>query len=75
MPLRCARIRHEWRQVRLPRVERVCVRNCGARGFVSAFAHYRTRTKQNFDHYLKGGLEMEWMKNGLPQTKKGAPIR
>ncbi len=36
---------------------------------------FLTRMKQYFDHYLKGGPEMEWMKNGLPQTKKGAPIR
>ena len=31
--------------------------------------------KQYFDHYLKGAPEPEWMKNGLPQIKKGAPIR
>ena len=36
---------------------------------------FLTRMKQYVDHYLKGGPEMEWMKNGLPQTKKGAPIR
>jgi dipeptidyl aminopeptidase/acylaminoacyl peptidase len=36
---------------------------------------FLTRMKQYFDHYLKGGPEMEWMKDGLPQTKKGAPIR
>ena len=34
---------------------------------------FLTRMKQYFDHYLKGGPEMEWMKNGLPQTKKGGP--
>jgi acetyl esterase/lipase len=36
---------------------------------------FQTRMKQYFDHYLKGGPEMEWMKNGLPQTKKGAVIK
>jgi len=36
---------------------------------------FQVRMKQYFDHYLKGGPEMEWMKNGLPQTKKGSPIK
>jgi dipeptidyl aminopeptidase/acylaminoacyl peptidase len=36
---------------------------------------FQTRMKQYFDHYLKGGPEMEWMKNGLPQTRKGAAIK
>ncbi len=36
---------------------------------------FQVRMKQYFDHYLKGGPEMEWMKNGLPQTKKGEAIK
>ena len=36
---------------------------------------FQIRMKQFFDHYLKGTPEPEWMKNGLPQVKKGAPIR
>lgn len=36
---------------------------------------FQIRMKQYFDHYLKGGPEMEWMKNGLPQIKKGSPIK
>jgi acetyl esterase/lipase len=36
---------------------------------------FQVRMKQFFDHYLKGTAEPEWMKNGLPQVKKGAPIR
>jgi len=36
---------------------------------------FQVRMKQYFDHYLKGGPEMDWMKNGLPQTKKGSAIK
>jgi dienelactone hydrolase len=33
---------------------------------------FQVRMKQYFDHYLKGAPEPEWMKNGLPQVKKGS---
>jgi dipeptidyl aminopeptidase/acylaminoacyl peptidase len=36
---------------------------------------FQVRMKQFFDHYLKGAPEPEWMKNGVPQVKKGEPIR
>jgi dipeptidyl aminopeptidase/acylaminoacyl peptidase len=36
---------------------------------------FQIRMKQFFDHYLKDGPEMDWMKNGVPQVRKGAPIR
>lgn len=36
---------------------------------------FQVRMKQYFDHYLKGAPMTEWMKNGLPQTEKGAPIK
>jgi dipeptidyl aminopeptidase/acylaminoacyl peptidase len=36
---------------------------------------FQIRMKQFFDHYLKGAPEPEWMKNGLLQVHKGAPIR
>ncbi len=36
---------------------------------------FQVRMKQFFDHYLKGAPETDWMKNGLPQTKKGSPIK
>jgi dipeptidyl aminopeptidase/acylaminoacyl peptidase len=36
---------------------------------------FQIRMKQFFDHYLKGTAEPDWMKNGLPQVKKGSPIR
>ena len=36
---------------------------------------FQVRMKQYFDHYLKGAPEPDWMKNGLPQTKKGSPIK
>ena len=31
--------------------------------------------KQFFDHYLLGSPEPDWMKNGLSQVDKGAPIK
>ena len=31
--------------------------------------------KQFFDHYLKGAPAPLWMTDGVPQMKKGAPIR
>ena len=31
--------------------------------------------KQYFDHYLKGAAMPEWMKNGLPQVRKGEAIK
>jgi dienelactone hydrolase len=36
---------------------------------------FQIRMKQFFDHYLKGGPEMEWMRNGVPQVQKGGQIR
>jgi dipeptidyl aminopeptidase/acylaminoacyl peptidase len=36
---------------------------------------FQIRMKQYFDHYLKGAPEPEWMKNGLPQVRKGEAIR
>jgi dienelactone hydrolase len=35
---------------------------------------FQVRMKQFFDHYLKGAPEPDWMKNGLAQVHKGAPI-
>jgi dipeptidyl aminopeptidase/acylaminoacyl peptidase len=36
---------------------------------------FQVRMKQFFDHYLKGTPQPEWMANGLPQVRKGEPIR
>ena len=36
---------------------------------------FQIRMKQYFDHYLKGAPMPEWMKNGLPQTRKGEVIK
>ncbi len=36
---------------------------------------FQIRMKQFFDHYLKGAPEPDWMKGGLAQVYKGAPIR
>ncbi|MEO7104339.1 MAG: prolyl oligopeptidase family serine peptidase [Gemmatimonadaceae bacterium] len=35
---------------------------------------FQIRMKQFFDHYLKGAPAPDWMKNGLAQVHKGAPI-
>lgn len=35
---------------------------------------FQIRMKQYFDHYLKGTPMPKWMAEGLPQTRKGAPI-
>ena len=35
---------------------------------------FQIRMKQFFDHYLKDGPAPKWMTEGVPQTKKGAPI-
>ena len=35
---------------------------------------FQIRMKQFFDHYLKGAPEPKWMADGVPQTRKGAPI-
>lgn len=35
---------------------------------------FQIRMKQYFDHYLKGAPMPKWMAEGLPQTRKGAPI-
>ncbi|MGD8322136.1 MAG: prolyl oligopeptidase family serine peptidase, partial [Gemmatimonadota bacterium] len=36
---------------------------------------FQIRMKQFFDHYLMGGPEPDWMENGVPQVRKGEPIR
>ncbi len=36
---------------------------------------FQIRMKQYFDHYLKDAPMPQWMAEGLPQTRKGAPIR
>jgi acetyl esterase/lipase len=36
---------------------------------------FAIRMKQFFDHYLMDKPMPEWMANGLPQVKKGSPIR
>jgi dipeptidyl aminopeptidase/acylaminoacyl peptidase len=36
---------------------------------------FQQRMKQFFDHYLKGTPAPKWMTDGVPQTKKGGPIR
>lgn len=36
---------------------------------------FQIRMKQYFDHYLKGAPMTEWMKNGLPQVRKGEVIK
>jgi len=36
---------------------------------------FQIRMKQFFDHWLKDGPDMDWMANGVPQVRKGGPIR
>ncbi len=36
---------------------------------------FQTRMKQFFDHYLMDKPMPDWMANGLPQVRKGEPIR
>ncbi|MBL0938872.1 MAG: S9 family peptidase [Gemmatimonadaceae bacterium] len=36
---------------------------------------FQIRMKQYFDHYLKGTPAPQWMTNGVPQVRKGEPIR
>jgi dipeptidyl aminopeptidase/acylaminoacyl peptidase len=36
---------------------------------------FQIRMKQFFDHYLKGTPAPQWMTEGVPQTKKGGPIK
>src|SRR5690606_29458659 len=36
---------------------------------------FQTRMKQYFDHYLKGAPMPDWMRDGVPQTHKGGPIK
>jgi dipeptidyl aminopeptidase/acylaminoacyl peptidase len=36
---------------------------------------FTIRMKQFFDHYLKGEPAPQWLRDGLPQTNKGGPIR
>ena len=36
---------------------------------------FKMRMKQFFDHYLKGKPAPKWMTDGVPQMKKGGPIR
>jgi dienelactone hydrolase len=36
---------------------------------------FTIRMKQFFDHYLMGAPMPQWMADGLPQTKKGGPIK
>ncbi len=36
---------------------------------------FQVRMKQFFDHYLKGSPAPKWMTDGVPQTKKGGPIK
>ncbi|MGV3709894.1 MAG: hypothetical protein ACO1Q7_13755 [Gemmatimonas sp.] len=35
----------------------------------------QTGMKQYFDHDLKGAPMPQWVAEGLPQTRKGAPIK
>jgi dienelactone hydrolase len=35
---------------------------------------FQIRMKQFFDHYLMGKPEPAWMRDGVPQVKKGSPI-
>jgi dipeptidyl aminopeptidase/acylaminoacyl peptidase len=36
---------------------------------------FQVRMKQYFDHYLKGAPAPQWMTEGVPQTRKGGPIK
>ncbi len=36
---------------------------------------FSIRMRQFFDHYLKGEPAPQWLRDGLPQTNKGGPIR
>ncbi len=36
---------------------------------------FTTRMKQFFDHYLKGEPAPQWLSEGLPQVRKGGPIK
>ncbi len=36
---------------------------------------FQIRMKQFFDHYLMGAPATDWMEHGLPQVRKGAPVR
>jgi dipeptidyl aminopeptidase/acylaminoacyl peptidase len=36
---------------------------------------FQIRMKQFFDHYLMGKPAPQWMTDGVPQTKKGGPIK
>ncbi|MCC7195443.1 MAG: S9 family peptidase [Gemmatimonadaceae bacterium] len=36
---------------------------------------FQVRMKQFFDHYLMGAPMPDWMANGLPQVRKGEPLR
>jgi dipeptidyl aminopeptidase/acylaminoacyl peptidase len=36
---------------------------------------FQIRLKQFFDHHLKGAPAPEWLRDGLPQVKKGGPIK
>jgi dipeptidyl aminopeptidase/acylaminoacyl peptidase len=36
---------------------------------------FQVRMKQFFDHYLMGAPAPKWMTDGVPQTRKGGPIK
>ena len=36
---------------------------------------FQIRMKQFFDHYLMGAPAPQWMTDGVPQTKKGGPVK
>jgi hypothetical protein len=36
--------------------------------------NFQIRMKQGFDHYLIGNPEPNWMRDGVPQVKKGEAI-
>lgn len=36
---------------------------------------FQVRMKQYFDHYLKGTPAADWMVHGVPQVRKGGPIK
>jgi dipeptidyl aminopeptidase/acylaminoacyl peptidase len=36
---------------------------------------FTIRMKQFFDHYLKGEVAPQWLREGLPQVQKGGPIK
>ena len=36
---------------------------------------FQIRMKQFFDHYLMGTPAPKWMTDGVPQVRKGGPIR